>query len=210
MTWEAAKRSRGRVLCGGLGLGLYPQFALSLPRVDSIDIVENDPHLIALVQETWKKNPWSKMKRCRLVEAAIEDYLAETDRRYDTVYLTTWDSAYHEHLPHLNYLAGETQRILKPNGEVLLWAYDIMVQGFLKLAKSVLEQKEEYRKVEPEKLANIAQLYPLFYQLVRWLRKHPDSSSEDTMSEAHRLATQEQRNLGPTALTGRQDAEPSL
>ena len=209
MTWEAAKRSRGRVLCGGLGLGLYPQFALSLPRVDSIDIVERDPHLIALVQETWTKNPWSKMKRCRVIEATIEDYLGETDRKYDTVYLTTWDSTYHEHLPHLNFLAAEAERVLKPKGEVLLRTYDIMVQSFLKMAKTVLEQKEEYLKAEPEKLANIAKLYPLFYQLVRRLREHPDSSSEDIMSEAHRLATQERRNLGSTTLTGRQDAEPS-
>ena len=27
MMWEAAKRCRGRVLCGGLGTGIFPQFA---------------------------------------------------------------------------------------------------------------------------------------------------------------------------------------
>ncbi len=49
MMWEAAKRCRGRVLCGGLGLGIFPQFALSLPHVESVHVVEVDTAIIELI-----------------------------------------------------------------------------------------------------------------------------------------------------------------
>lgn len=210
MMWEAAKRVRGRVLCGGLGLGIFPQMAFSLPSIDSMDIIEWDSSVIQLIQAAWERHPWPGSSKCKIIQSTIEEYLRTTDQKYDTVYLDTWDAIYHEYLPHLNELSSLSERILEPEGEVLLWAYDLMVRAFLKAARLILDRRESYLATNSQQLANISKNYPLLHELVSWLKRNPSCSSEDLLTEAHRIATQERRDLGPLVLSRQPGAQHLL
>lgn len=69
----------------GMGLGLFPQLALSLPRVESVHIVDVDPDIIELIQETWKRKPWPRSSACTASASPIEDYLKNTEDAFDKV-----------------------------------------------------------------------------------------------------------------------------
>ncbi len=210
MMWEAAKRSRGRVLCGGLGLGIFPQLALSLPRVDSIDIIERDPAVIHLIERAWKKQPWPRIGDCRIRLAPVEEYLETTTEKYDTVYIDTWDAIYNEYLPHLNELTRLAKPVLSPGGEVLLWAFDMMVRDFLQTVQLVIERRDKYQAVAAGQLKNIERQYPLLHRLVLWLKSHPQCSGEELLTEGYRLATKESRNLGLLILSRQPGAQALL
>ena len=51
----------------------------------------------------------------------IEDYLVQSQEKYDTVYLDTWDNLTHRYLPHINYLVQRSERVLEEEGEVIVW-----------------------------------------------------------------------------------------
>lgn len=210
MMWEAAKRSRGRVLCGGLGLGIYPQMALSLPRVESIDIIECDPDVIALIETAWKKNPWPGMGKVNIRLSPVESYLEKTKERYDTVYIDTWDAIYNEYLPHLNELTRLAKPVLRTGGEILLWAFDLMVQAMLETAQLVLDRRKKYLAIGTKQLENIEHLYPQMHRLVEWLREHPKATDDAVRTAAYRLATMECHNLGVLALSGQPGAQDLL
>ncbi len=202
MMWEAAKRCRGRVLCGGMGLGIFPQLALSLPRVNSVHVIEVDPSVIHLIEQTWQRKPWPRMTDCSVTAAPIEDYLKNTADQYDTIYIDTWDAIYHEYLPHLNEVRHLATRALRPGGEILLWAYDRMVQQFLNTANLLLERRQAYLAADAARIEQIKQTYPLFQKLVAWLRKHPQCDEEDLRTQAYHLATRDRNTLGILKLTG--------
>ncbi len=207
MMWEAAKRSSGKVLCGGLGLGVFPQLALSLPGVQSVHVVEMEQSVINMIQTGWSKTPWNRMTHCTIVHQKIEDYLKTTKEKYDTVYIDTWDSIYHEYLPHLNYLTKLCKKVLRPGGEILLWAFDRMLQAFLQTARDLYTRRQNYLAVSPQKLENIQKQYPLLHKLVLWLREHPESTLEDLQTQAYKLATRQRSDLGILKLSNQQGGE---
>ncbi len=210
MMWEAAKRCRGRVLCGGMGLGIFPQLALSLPRVDSVHVIEVDPTVIQLIEQTWQSKPWPRMTDCSVTAASIEEHLKHTTEQYDTIYIDTWDAIYHEYLPHLNELGQLAARVLRPGGEILLWAYDMMVRQFLNTAKLLLERRSAYLSADAARIKQIRQTYPLFQKLVDWLRKHPKCADEELLTAAYQLATTDRSTLGILKLTGTEVGGMSL
>ncbi len=207
MMWEAAKRSRGRVLCGGLGLGIFPQFALSLPRVDSVHVVEMNEDIIEMSQNSWEKNHWPRMTDCKIIKSEIEEYLASTEEKFDTVYIDTWDAIYHEYLPHLNELTQLSRRVLRPGGEILLWAFDLKVRSFLETAKELATRRDQYLKATEEQLDNIDKKFPLLFRLVGWLKRNPGSSDDELQYEAYRLATRESRSLGILKLSNQRGGQ---
>ncbi|MBZ5541943.1 MAG: hypothetical protein LAN61_15615 [Acidobacteriia bacterium] len=197
MLWEAAKRSRGKMLCVGLGLGIFPQFALSFPRVESVHVVEPDPFVVKLVAEAWSKHAWPGVERCAIRRGSVEEHLAETIEKYDTVCFDTGNVIDFEYLPHWNELTARAERVLAPNGEVLVVARDLMVRNFLRTAVRVVEQRTKYLAADPAEMESTAKGHPLLYSVVSWLRQHPDCSDEQLLTEAYHLATSLRREMGP-------------
>ncbi len=124
--------------------------------------------------------------------------------------MDTWDDLYHGYLPHLNELTHLARRVLRPQGEILLWGFDIMVRAFLHLVATVQEHREKYLAASVAQIENIKWLYPLLYGLVSWLQRHPESSADDLKTEGYRLATRERRNLGLLVLRNHPGAKPLL
>lgn len=142
MMLAAARLARGHVLVGGLGLGIYPQFALALERlVDSITIVESDARVIEIVTRAWLERRPEQRKIVKIVEGTIEDYLANAEKVFDTIYLDTWDDADPRLLAHVNEMISVASLRCSPDGAIRCWGYASMVDAFIKTAK-VLTQHE--------------------------------------------------------------------
>jgi len=169
-----------------------------------------DPSIIHLLEQTWQRKPWPRVTDCSVSAAPIEEHLKHTTEQYDTIYIDTWDAIYHEHLPHLNELGQLATRALRSDGEILLWAYDMMVRQFLNTAKLLLERRAAYLSADAARIKQIQQTYPLFQQLVDWLRKHPKCEDEELLTAAYKLATTDRSTLGILKLTGTEVGGMSL
>jgi len=200
MMWEAAKRCRGKVLCGGLGMGIFPQFALSLPRVQSVHIVDMNEEVIELIKETWSQKSWPRQFDCKISLGKIENYLKTTKEKYDTVYIDTWDALTEEYLPHVNYLKSLAQKVLKPKGEIILWGFDLMVRLYLNQAKNIMNRREYFLKADDWQMDTLSKQLPMFHKLLSWFKENPDCTDEKLYSEAYRLVMTEKKNMGILSL----------
>ncbi len=129
MMFNNARRSRGHILIGGLGLGLYLQYAL--PHADRMTVIEASPAVAALVQPVIEVAAQSSGIPIEVQIARIEDVLAAPPvASYDTIFLDTWDTLDAVQLPDINHLRDLAVCHLAPGGRVLLWGYQWMVRLF--------------------------------------------------------------------------------
>ncbi len=131
------RRSRGRVLVGGLGLGLYPQYAEALGGATHFTVIERAPVVRAIVEPTLSMALSAPLE---IHTGDVEAYLAgPVIDRYDTIFLDTWDTLDAAHLPWVNRLRGLALRHLAPGGAVLLWGYRWMVRLFEDACRQLLQ-----------------------------------------------------------------------
>lgn len=131
-------RTRGHTLVGGLGLGLYPQYAAgeavgSATRFTVIEQSEVVCEIVAPTLEVALDVPLS----IHIGDAA--DYLAgPVAERYDTIFLDTWETLDAAHLPVVNTLRDQALRHLTPDGRLLLWGYGWMLALFVDACQQLL------------------------------------------------------------------------
>jgi len=131
MMYNNAMASRGRILIGGLGLALYPQYAAS--RATRFTVVEQSRAVIDIVGPTLRSALAGRGSPVpyRILAGGVEAFLAaEPTARYDTIFLDTWDTLDARVLPQVNRLRDLAIRHLAPGGRVLLWGYRWMVRLF--------------------------------------------------------------------------------
>lgn len=129
MMFNNAQASRGRVLVGGLGIGLYPQYAA--PHVREIVVVEQNAPLIEVVEPVARVGADAHGVPLAVYPGDIADVLrAEPSGLYDTIFLDTWDTLDAAHLPHVNTLRDLAARHVAPGGRILLWGYRWMLRLF--------------------------------------------------------------------------------
>lgn len=143
MMYNAAKLAKGKILVGGLGLGIYPQLVLFLNRpVSSITIVENNSEIINLVGNPLLKILEDVNVEIKIIENSIENYMSLSDKHYDTIYLDTWGDVHFKFLPYINYLILLAEEIIEENGIIQCWGYNHMYEDFLNFVQE-LENKQE-------------------------------------------------------------------
>jgi hypothetical protein len=152
MMYNNALASRGHILIGGLGLGMYPQYAA--PRARRFTIVEHSravaeivaPMLGTALTERLRPVPYEILVR------DVEVFLsAEPTARYDTIFLDTWESLDAKLLPHVNRLRDLAIRHLAPDGRILLWGYRWMVRLFEDACRQLLSVPPDEREAWLEK-----------------------------------------------------------
>jgi hypothetical protein len=124
-----ATRARGSTLVGGLGLGMFPQYAQRgcVGNATRFTVVEANPEVIALVEPVLRD---SLQVPCRVLHSTIEHYLADSSEKFDTIFLDTWEVLEPKQLPKVNSLRDEAVLHLRRGGSVLLWGYRWMVELF--------------------------------------------------------------------------------
>lgn len=115
----------GRVMVLGLGLGYYPYRLGENKKVESITVVEKNPHIISLFREQILPQ-FPHKKKIRVVQADAFDFLAETENgAFDFCYADIWEgwvdgaAAYEKILPHERRLWDCTFRYWI--GDEILW-----------------------------------------------------------------------------------------
>lgn len=145
MMFNNAQASRGRILVGGLGLAMYPQYAA--PRAEHFTIVERSRAVIDIVGPTLEHALGGRIN-LDIVEGDVSEFLAaEPAARYDTIFLDTWDTLDAKHLPHINRLRDRAIRRLAPEGRVLPWGYRWMVRLFEDACHQLLSVPPDDREV---------------------------------------------------------------
>ena len=146
MMYNNGRRSRGHVLVGGLGLGLYPQYAAlgAAGEATRIAAIEQSPAVRAMVEPTIRAALSVPIEvRTADVEEVLRGPVLE---RYDTIFLDTWETLDAALLPQVNDLRDQALRHLAPGGEVLLWGYSWMVRLLEDACRLLLSQPPEQRR----------------------------------------------------------------
>lgn len=139
MMYNNGRRSQGHVLVGGLGLGLYPQFAVlgAVGQATRFTIVERSSVVRDIVE------PTLRVALDVPLEVKSGDVLAYLSGpvtiRYDTIFLDTWENLDPIHLPEINRLRDLALNHLAIDGRVVLWGYRWMVRLFEQACQRLLE-----------------------------------------------------------------------
>jgi hypothetical protein len=100
----AFRKCHGRVLVGGLGLGMAAQMILDLPRVTSVTVVERDSRIIKLMQG--QIDPRIKIVKSDLFEfLKIEAFAGQYDSAYYDIWYGTGESDWVENVVPLYRLS---------------------------------------------------------------------------------------------------------
>jgi hypothetical protein len=150
MMYNNATRSWGHVLVGGLGLGLYPQYAAAGVAGQAIQftVVERSPVVRELVEPSLQASLGGGLQ---VHLGAVEEYLAGNPReRYDTIFLDTWDTLDAAQLPAINRLRDLALPHVGPDGRLLLWGYRWMVRLFEDACRQLLALEPDQREPQLE------------------------------------------------------------
>lgn len=79
LQYEAYKDATGKVLVGGLGLGMYASMIADKSNVTEVIIVEIDKDVIKLCKP--------KNKKIRIINDDVKKFLKETDEKFDYIYI---------------------------------------------------------------------------------------------------------------------------
>jgi hypothetical protein len=145
MMYNNGHRSRGHVLVGGLGLGLYPQCAATgaAGQATRFTVIERSPVVREIVEPTLSV---ALDVPLAVRTGDLEAYLsAPPTVRYDTIFLDTWETINAIHLPGINRLRDRALPHLAPGGQVLLWGYCWMVRLYEDACCQVLAMDPERR-----------------------------------------------------------------
>jgi hypothetical protein len=138
MMYNNGLRSQGQVLVGGLGLGLYPQYAEigAAGEATGFTIIEESTAVRAIVEPMLRAVLSVPLEvRTGDIEVVLS---GPVTTRYDTIFLDTWDTLDAAHLPAINRLRDLALRHLTPEGHVLLWGYRWIVRLYEEACRQLL------------------------------------------------------------------------
>lgn len=91
------RKASGKVLIGGLGLGMVVKYLLEKESITKVTIVEQSPDVIKLVASAYINDP-----RVEIVNADIFEY--KPSERYDCAWFDIWDDISGEEYPEMKTL----------------------------------------------------------------------------------------------------------
>ncbi len=145
MMCNNGEASFGHVLIGGLGLGVYPQYAApgGVGAAQRFTVIEYGDVIRDIVTPTLHAAlPVPLDVQMGDIMAYLSGPVTAT---YDTIFLDTWDTLDAAHLPAINRLRDHALRHLAPGGRVLLWGYRWMVRLFEAACRQLLALPPDQR-----------------------------------------------------------------
>jgi hypothetical protein len=146
MMYNNGRRSQGSVLIGGLGLGLYPQYAVvgAAGQASRFTVIEFSAVVRDIVEPTLSASLDVPLE---VQTGDVAAYLSgPATTQYDTIFLDTWETLDAAHLPEINRLRDLALRHLAPGGRVLLWGYRWMVRLFEDACRHLLDVAPAQRR----------------------------------------------------------------
>lgn len=99
-------KAKGRVLVGGLGMGIVLEAMLRKPEVEQIVVVERDAQLLRLVGKHYRKEPKIKLVQCDLFEY-------EPDGKFDFGWYDIWNDVSDGNLDSMSKLKAKFKSRVK-------------------------------------------------------------------------------------------------
>jgi hypothetical protein len=146
MMYNNGRRSWGSVLVGGLGLGLYLQYAVTgaAGQATRFTVIERSPVVAEIVEPSLSVNLGVPLK---VMMGDISAHLSSpVTERYDTIFLDTWETLDATLLPSVNRMRELALNHLAPGGRVLLWGYRWMVRLFEDACRQLLAVAPDERR----------------------------------------------------------------
>lgn len=91
------EKANGKVLIGGLGIGMVLHNIVSKPEVTSVDVVEINKNLLELV------SPFFKHEKVNIIEGDIFNFNCN-GTKYDTIYFDVWNDICTDNLDEIKKL----------------------------------------------------------------------------------------------------------
>lgn len=95
--WRFIQKAQGKVLIGGLGLGMVLKCLLEKPTITKVTIIELSPDVIKLVASAYTDDP-----RVNIINASVFDYVPQ--ERYDCAWFDIWDDISGDEYPEMKRL----------------------------------------------------------------------------------------------------------
>jgi spermidine synthase len=116
---------KGQCLEIGLGLGVASRYLLSFPKVEHLTTIEKNPDVIEVhkkIKESDRKYKFDyDPDNHRILNADGLEYLYQTKRKYDFIFVDCYDRIDEETLPFISDIAKACTRVLRPAGRVIAW-----------------------------------------------------------------------------------------
>ena len=96
--------ARGRVLVGGLGLGLVVAALACRDTVTSIDVVEYDPRIISLIEPRLRGQLAELADHINIIADDVFTWKPDKDLRWDCAWWDIWSTAEEENLAEMTTL----------------------------------------------------------------------------------------------------------
>lgn len=192
MMYNDAVVSSGKVLVGGLGLGVYPQYAL--PYVSEITIIEYNREIIDLVSPIVLDAAAEYDVPVSIIQGDIEEFLkVKPGKLYDTIFLDTWEILGIGRMPYINYLRNLAVEHLAEDGKLLLWGYAWMKQAFMSFVDTLLltepDRRSEFVLTQTQLKDDLAR--ELLWQVMEYADGNPTVTDEEVRLWAENYITSE-------------------
>lgn len=115
---ELAKHCKGRVLIGGLGLGLILHALQNNKEVHSIHVIDNNPDVIELMLENIPID-----KRIKIFKENFWGYIEGGKEYYDTVVLDIWWGDGSKKIGMEMFMASMKVKDALPDAKVMIWGH---------------------------------------------------------------------------------------
>jgi hypothetical protein len=115
---ELLRRAHGRVLIGGLGLGMVVHGIMKKPEVAHVTVIEKYQDVVDLVMPTLKKYG----RRVTIITADILEWAPPKGEKWDTIYMDIWPDVCEDNLPEMAKLSRRlSPRLNRPGGWMGGW-----------------------------------------------------------------------------------------
>lgn len=111
---KLAEHSRGRVLCGGLGLGMIVHALVKNPNVTEIKVAEINKDVKELISPLLPKDQRIKVQNCDV-------YKVPNPEKYDTIILDLWVGKGSQLTAMQMYSAFAHFKAFNENNQVFIW-----------------------------------------------------------------------------------------
>jgi hypothetical protein len=168
---QLAEKAQGDVLIGGLGIGMVLQMCLLRDEVESVTVVEINPHLPELLPKKVREHP----KLVAIDIDDIEDILHICEPIFDTIILDVWDKADYENLGYMNKLKKLSLKCLRPHRRryataIRLWGYQHAVNKYVKECIDMVNSSLRFLKLSQlvEKAPGFHRRWPVLGKFLDW------------------------------------------
>lgn len=112
--WQLGKIPKGNTLIVGLGLGVSAGYMLSIPKVETVTVIEPNKDIIKCQEKIGK----IKSSRLSIINTNVFEYLYETGNVYDFIYLDFYSTINEKTLPVIADVAVAAKQALCYNGKL--------------------------------------------------------------------------------------------